>query len=162
MTTDGAPQLDTSAADVASASSATDSAPATGEGSERDPSSWESEIKQLRAEAKRHRLAQRAAESERDQLRTRVDQHDREHVERIVGDRLQNPSDLWLTTDLSSLRDEEGAIDADKLSEHVEQLTADKPHWRKSTPADFSSGARQPIKRPASIGEAFKRSLHAR
>ena len=84
---------DGSAPDVTSAPTATEPSPATGDpagaGAEREPPSWE-EVRQLRAEAKRHRLTKVAAEQERDQLRTRVDAQDRREVERIAADKLAN------------------------------------------------------------------------
>lgn len=161
--TDASPALDGSAPDVIGAPPATDHAPPPSDsadaGSEREPSSWETEIKSLRAEAKRHRLAQRAAESERDQLRQRVDQNDRREVERLVGDRMQNAADIWLTASIGDLRDEEGTIDAERVAERVDQLLEQRPHWKRTAPADFSSGVRRPIQKPSSIGQAFKNSL---
>jgi hypothetical protein len=156
---------DGSAPDVTTAPSATEPSPATGEpagaGSEREPPSWE-EVRQLRAEAKRHRLTKNAAEQERDQLRGRVDAQDRREVERIAGDRLASPGDLWLTTQLADLRDEDGELDSDKIGERVESVLSDRPHWRKTSgpPPNFSSGVRQPLKQPKTIGEAFKNALH--
>jgi hypothetical protein len=117
------------------------------------------EVRSLRSEAKQYRLRAKAAEQERDALRTRVDASDRREVERLAADRLQNASDFWLTTQLADLRDEEGGIDADKVSERVEQVLADRPHWRKSAPADFSSGARKPLTPPKTLGAAFKATI---
>lgn len=158
---------DPSAPDVTSAPSGADisiapSEPA-GASTEREPPSWE-EVRQLRAEAKRHRLAKNASEAERDQLRGRVDAQDRREVERVAAEQLANPSDLWLTVQLAELRDEDGELDSDKISARLDQLTAEKPHWRKTTgpPPNFSSGVRSPIKKPATIGEAFKNALHSR
>ena len=152
-----------SAPDVTSASGAADPSPATQsgvrDGTERD---YESEIHSLRSEAKLHRVARRAAEQERDQLRDRVDAHDRADVERRISDRLQTPSDLWLTVKLGDLRDESGELDADKLSERVDAVLADRPHWGVGRP-DFSSGARRSIPPPPrSLGDAFKASLFGR
>ena len=166
--TDSASDAATSAPDVTGASTATEphdrglsGSDSSDAGSEREPPSWE-EVRQLRAEAKRHRLTKNAAEQERDALRGRVDAQDRREVERVAGDRLQNPADLWLTTQLADLRDEDGELDADKISQRVDGVLADRPHWRKTTgpPPNFSSGVRQPIQKPKSIGEAFKNALN--
>ena len=165
--TDASPALDGSPPPVADASSTSESSPATGEpagaGSEREPPSWD-EVRQLRAEAKRHRLTKNAAEQERDQLRTRVDAQDRREVERIAADKLANPSDLWLTTQLADLRDEDGELDSEKIGERVDQLVTDRPHWRKSNgpPPNFSSGVRQPLRRERTLGDAFKNALTGR
>jgi hypothetical protein len=166
--TDSAPALDGSASDVTIAPTATETSASShepvGDVSERDAASYDAEVKSLRAEAKRHRLAQRAAESERDTLRTRVDAQDRREVERIAGDHMQNAADIWLTTQIGDLRDEEGEIDREKINERVEQLLSDRPHWRKPNgPAPgFSSGVRQPLKPARTIGQAFKNSLGGR
>ena len=160
--TDASPAVDGAAPGVASATGATDPSPATPEpvdaGTER-----ESEIRQLRAEAKRHRLEKRAAESERDQLRGRVDQQDKREVERLASDRLQNASDIWLTTDITALRNEDGELDSEKISERLDAVLEQRPHWRKAGPApNFSSGVRKPIPQPKTLGQAFKDSLLGR
>ncbi len=80
----------------------------------------------------------------------------------MVGDKLQNASDIWLTTDLATLRDGEGQLDTEKIGEHVDRVLDDKPHWRKAARADFSSGVRRPIPQPKTIGQAFKDSLIGR
>ena len=95
---------------------------------------------------------------------TRVDAQDRREVERIAADKLANPSDLWLTTQLADLRDEDGELDSEKIGERVDQLVTDRPHWRKSNgpPPNFSSGVRQPIRRERTLGDAFKNALTGR
>ena len=123
--------LDGSAPPVTDATTATETSPATAEHADAG-TDRESEIRQLRAEAKRHRLAKNAAEAERDTLRGRVDQQDKREVERLAGDRLQNANDIWLTTDIAALRDEEGALDADKISERLDAVLEQRPHWRKT------------------------------
>jgi hypothetical protein len=154
--------MSTSERDPAGGATATENGgDPVGGGTEREPASWE-EVSRLRAEAKRHRLAKVAAESERDQLRSRVDAQDRAAVERIAGDSLANASDIWLTTQIGDLRDEEGEIDAEKVTERVTQLLDERPHWKKTGAIDFGGGVRQPVKRPATLGEAFKRSITGR
>jgi hypothetical protein len=123
------------------------------------------EVRGLREEAKRHRLARRAAEQERDTLRGRVDAHDKTDVERQLADRFAAPGDIWHVVQLSDLRDPDtGELDDERIGEHATHVLEQHPHWAKSSgmPSGFSSGVRQPIKRSATIGEAFKRSLHGR
>ena len=156
--TSGAPE---SAPDAIGAPPATDPAPSGSDGAgsgadDRIPPSWENEVRQLRAEAKRRRIEQRAVEQERDHLRGRVDSQDRAQVERLVGDRLQNPSDLWLMTQLAELRDEEGALDQERIGERVDQVLEQRPHWRVGPKPNFQSGVRPPIPQPKTLGEAFK------
>ncbi len=166
--TEDAPEPPGGAPDVTSTQPAAEPSPqghdgagGSAPGAERDPPSWD-EVRQLRAEAKRHRLTKVVAEQERDQLRGRVDAQDRREVERIAGDQLANPSDLWLTTQLSDLRDEDGELDSEKIGERVEQVLAERPHWRATAPPDFSSGVRRPVQQPKTLGQAFKDSLLGR
>jgi hypothetical protein len=133
--------------------------PASEDAGERD---WARELREVRSEAKRHRLERNAAVAERDTLRARVDAADRREVERLAGERLQNAGDIWLTTDVQSLRDEDGELDKDLIAERVEHVLGERPHWRKTGPADFSSGVRRPLKPAASLGEAFKNAIHSR
>jgi hypothetical protein len=160
-TPNGASELRADAQDVTRPLSATETPSEAPEGPQSAETDVTEQLRALRAEAKQHRLARRAAESERDQLRVRVDQADRLEVERLAGDRLQNPADLWLTSAIADFRDEDGQLDAEKVSERVDAVLAERPHWR--TPAaDFGSGVRKPIQRPASLGEAFKQSIRGR
>ncbi len=117
------------------------------------------EVQGLRAEARQHRMRARNAESERDQLRSRLETRERGDVERMVADRLENPGDLWLTTSVSDLKGDEGEIDHEKLDERLDQLLEQRPHWRKSERPQFHSGARRPVQRPKTLGEALKRSI---
>ena len=154
--------MSTTDGDATPEASATDPAPVSSDvADEGPPPSWD-EYRSLRKEAKNHRLALRNAQQERDQLRSGVDARDRREVERMIGDRMQNTADIWLTTDLSAVRDDEGGVDADKVSAVVEQLLVDKPHWRAQGRPDFSSGVRKPIPQPKTIGQAFKQALGGR
>lgn len=78
--------------------------------------------------------------------------------------KLASPSDLWLTVNLADLRDGDGELDSEKIGERLDQLTAERPHWRKTNgpPPNFSSGVRAPLKRERTIGEAFKNALTGR
>lgn len=160
--TDASPAVDASAPDATSAPSASETTPAPVEsvdaGTEREPPNWEAEARRARAEAKRYRQERNTVQQERDTLRGRIDGVDRREVERIASDRLQDASDIWLTTDIAALRDEEGALDVDKVSEHLDAVLEQRSHWRKTTgpPPNFSSGVRQPIKRERTIGEALR------
>jgi hypothetical protein len=160
-TPDGASELRADAQDATRPLTATEIPSEASEGPQSAEPDVTEQLRALRSEAKQHRLARRAAESERDQLRVRVDQADRLEVERLAGDRLQNPSDLWLTASVADFRDENGELDAEKISERVDAVLAERPHWR-TPPADFGSGVRRPIQRSVSLGEAFKRSIAGR
>jgi hypothetical protein len=161
-TSDGASELAANAQDATRGPTATETLADASEGPQSAETDVTEQLRALRAEAKQHRLARRAAESERDQLRVRVDQADRDAVERLAGDRLASPSDLWLAVELKDLRDENGELDAEKVSERVDAVLADRPHWRKTGPVDFGGGVRRPIQRSASIGQAFKNALGGR
>jgi len=64
-------------------------------------------------------------------------------VEALAGQRLRDGSDLWTATTLVDLLDDEGEVDAGKVSEAIDQLAAAKPHYVKSGPgASFDLGAR--------------------
>ena len=126
-----------------------------------DAPTWP-EIRRLRQEAGARRHQVRELQVERDQLRDRVERHDRAEVERLVGDRLLDAADIWTNgTDLEALRDEDGAIDSERVDEAIKSLVAAKPHY--GPPAtNFHGGARRPVKQPASFGEALKNRLTGR
>lgn len=111
----------------------------------------------LRAEAAKYRRRLRETEAERDQLASRLADHDRAEVERQLGDRLADPSDLWLTTGLDDLRGDDGAIDPDKVEAARDRAIAEHPHWRPAPP-DFDGGPRGELTDTGmpSFGEALK------
>lgn len=141
----------------------TNAAAATEEPSEpAEPSapSWP-EIKRLREEAGKRRHQVRQLQTENSQLRERVEASDRAEVERLVGDRLVDPADLWTSVELSSLRDDEGQVDREKVSEAVSALVERKPHFAPA-PTNFNGGVRTPLPQPTSFGAVLKGRLTGR
>jgi len=114
------------------------------------------------AEAAKRRRQLREAEGQRDALQARVDQYERSEVERLAGDLLEDPSDLFLTSSLDVMRDEEGRIDQDLVRAEITSLTEQKPHYRKAPDRpDMHQGARadaSPDEGP-SFGEALRNTL---
>jgi len=110
------------------------------------------------AEAAKWRRQLRETETERDQLRSRVDQHDRADVERLVAERLADPSDFWHGTTVDELRDEAGAIDVGKAEAELTKLLRAKPHYAARQLPDLHQGVRQTADRqePPSFGEALR------
>jgi hypothetical protein len=114
-------------------------------------------------EAKRYRLRLREAEghvAERDEvitgLRAEVDRLHRAEAERLAG-QLQTPADLWLVADLADLRDDDGRLDAEKVTAKVAEVVADHPAWRRRSPT-FDGGARRntPVERTPGLADLLK------
>jgi len=130
------------------------------------------DVSALRHEAASRRRALRqaeakitAVEAERDQLRQRVDQHERAAVERLAGGRLHDAADLWASTTLDDLRDEEtGEVDANAIRQAVDDLIARKPHLARPMPetADLHAGPRQTVPQQPSFGAAMKKQIGRR
>lgn len=75
----------------------------------------------------------------------------------MVGDRLQNPADLWLVVrDLGDLRNSAGELDPATIDARVYQLMQERPHWAKP-PLDLHQGARRSV--TVSAGPSFARAL---
>lgn len=84
-------------------------------------------------EAAAYRLRLRDAEAARDTLAGRLEAYERQHVERVAGERMAVPADLWmLAPDLDQLRGEDGAVDDDLVRGAVETVLADRPTWDKA------------------------------
>jgi hypothetical protein len=123
-----------------------------------DAPTWP-EIKRLREEAGKRRHQLRTVEAERDQLAARVERQDRETIERAVGDRLVDASDIWTVGEqLSAFFTADGELDAEKVDETVKRLIESKPHYA-PPPTNFNGGVRRSVSHPASFGEALKRRL---
>jgi hypothetical protein len=110
-------------------------------------------------EAARYRTRLRAAEEQlgqRDEviagMRAEVDRLHRLEAERLAGD-LQTPADLWLAASLEDLRDEDGRLDSEKVTEKVAEVIADHPAWRKRS-VSFDGGARATAEMPRRPGLA--------
>jgi hypothetical protein len=96
----------------------------------------------LSREAAGYRRRLRETESERDDLRGRLEGYEREHVERIAGDRgLQVPADIWqFGASLDALRTEDGAIDAEAVSGLVGEIVKDRPGLQARPEGDLGIG----------------------
>lgn len=91
------------------------------------------EVENPSREAASYRLRLRDAEADRDVIRGRLEVYERQHVERVAGERMAVPADLWmLAPDLDQLRGEDGAIDDDLVRGAVETVLADRPTWDKA------------------------------
>jgi hypothetical protein len=103
-------------------------------------------IAKVRREAASYRRKLREAEAERDALRTRAEALERQEVERTVTDgvhALTEGRDLWTAgVTLDDLRNEEGALDPEKVNAARDRVLEEHPHWRRPAP-DFDSGARE-------------------
>jgi len=122
------------------------------------------ELARTRAEAANRRRQLREVEGERDQLRARVDQHDRAQVEQLAAGQLVDASDIWIIASLEELRDEDGAVDAEKVRAQVADALEKKPHWSKPSEAPnaadhFYPGARASAPEPPSFGSSLKRQI---
>ena len=120
------------------------------------------ELARVRSEAARRRRQLREVEGERDQLLARVDQHDVAQVERLAAGQLVDASDIWIVASLEELRDDDGAVDVDKVREQVADVVKKRPHWLKPSEdaADhFHAGARAPVVEPPSFGSSLKRQI---
>lgn len=116
------------------------------------------------AEAARYRVKLREAETQRDHLQERVDTLQRAELARLATEhRMHNPEDLGL--DLDDVRTESGDLDHDKITAHIEQLKADRPHYfSKPRVRDFGGGDRgtdiTAPPRETSWSEALKPDRH--
>ncbi len=97
----------------------------------------------LRREAARYRRSLREAETERDGLRGRVEAMQRAEVERLVGDQIAVPADVWLAGALlPDLLDDDGNVDQAKVTDTVKAVLTDRPGWRRLTHPNFDGGVR--------------------
>lgn len=115
-------------------------------------------------EAARYRVRAREAEAERDRLRGVVERFQRVEVERVVGDRLVNPTDLFeiAGATIADLLDEAGTVDPDAVTARVDELITARPYLAPSKPRATSvpGGARGAVEPPTAPGlaELFERS----
>jgi hypothetical protein len=88
----------------------------------------------LRREAAGYRRRLREAESERDALREQVDARDRADAERLASKAMASGADLWVAgVELASLRDEDGALDPQRVESAAAEVIKSHPH-RKAPP----------------------------
>jgi len=114
-------------------------------------------------EAAKYRRRLREVEKERDKLAEQVTGHHRAAVERLAAEQMSTPGDLWLAgVDLADLIGDEGDVDDDKVADAVDQVLADRPHWRKASPPAFDGGARQSAPVESSWAEVLRGSNRTR
>lgn len=97
----------------------------------------------LRAEAAKYRKRAQDAEAERDELRDELDGLRRAEVEHLITGRLGQPSDLWLVHDVADFMGDDG-LDADRITEAVDTLLAERPNWAPRHPAAVLQRRPQP------------------
>jgi hypothetical protein len=119
----------------------------------------------LRREAATRRRQLREAESARDTLRQRLDTVQRQEVERLAGDAMTDPGDLWLAVSVDSMRGQDRLIDPELAQAQLAEVLKNKPHWKKPetapesapTTPSMQNGVRQPPPPPPpSFGRALK------
>lgn len=97
-------------------------------------------------EAAKYRRRLREAEADRDRLAERVAGFQRAEVERLASSALAAPGDLWMAgAELGALVDDDGNVDAGKVTALVEGVVAERPHWRRSQ-GEVGAGARESVK----------------
>jgi len=98
-------------------------------------------------EAAKYRRQLRETETERDALRGRVETMMKAEVERLAATDLAAPADLWLTgTALPDLLDDDGNVDAGKVTDTIQRIIGDRPSWRAApAPPSFDGGVRATV-----------------
>lgn len=101
------------------------------------------------------RKARKEAEQQLAALSGRVEALQRGEVERLAGERLAAPADLWTTgVTLDQLLGEDGNLDGAKLTETLDGVLAGRPHWAKpSRPSGSSDAGRGAHSQPLSAAQ---------
>ncbi|BBY91334.1 hypothetical protein MGALJ_10030 [Mycobacterium gallinarum] len=87
-------------------------------------------------EAAKYRRRLRDTEAERDRLTDRLTTLQRREVERLAADHLADGADLWRDgAQLEDVLDDDGDIDADKVTDLARTLLESHRHWRRNAPA---------------------------
>ena len=94
--------------------------------------------------APKYREKLELAERARDAYRAALEPHARSAVEREIGDRLADPSSIWLLPDVElwSLMDDELAADPAKITAAVDRLLSHAPSLGKRSSGSADGGAR--------------------
>lgn len=122
------------------------------------PEADDPRIAELRREAASRRTKLRAAEAERDELTKQVTSMRRAEVERLAGDQLADPNDLWRSEiQLEALLAEDGSLDSEKVEAAIGQLVSEKPHYRKAAPS-FDGGARTSVETAPDFAETLRKA----
>lgn len=109
----------------------------------------------------RYRVERNEARAERDALAQRVERMQRAEVERLAGDSLSHPADLFSLSgnELADYLADNGDVDAEKVAADVAAVLAERPGLRKNSPAFDPSqghGGRPQAKREPSWGAVFQ------
>ncbi len=116
------------------------------------------DMRQVREEAKKYRHRLRETEQRVTGLQERVDRHDRAAVERMAGERLNAPDDIWLVHDVADFRGDDGGLDEAKVAAALEEIASTRTHWLKPAP-NYDGGPRKPVKQPETFGAVLKRTV---
>lgn len=92
-------------------------------------------------EAAAYRRRLRDTETERDALAGRVEALQRREAERIAGEHLADPTDLWLLDDDLGALLTDGDVDLTKVVAAAKAITATRPRLA-AAPLDLGQGAR--------------------
>ncbi|MGV0699967.1 hypothetical protein ABQF47_16360, partial [Mycolicibacter sinensis] len=105
-----------------------DTTPTTG-----TPEVSESEPTSPNREAANYRRRLRDTEAERDTLAQRLESLQRNEIERLAGQHLENGADLWHggSIKVSDLLNDVGEVDPDLVTGAAHILLASRPHWVK-------------------------------
>jgi hypothetical protein len=112
----------------------------------------------LRREAAAYRTRLRESEADAKRLAERVREMQKANIEGSVSGpgRLADPSDLWLTTKVDDLLDEDGAINAEKVKAALDQTLADHPAWKDRKGPGLGGGVHGEQRTVPSFGEMVK------
>jgi hypothetical protein len=125
------------------------------------------DVDSLRREAASRRRALRDAEATIAAQAERIARYERREVEHLASERLANPADLLLVTEVDALRGEDGALDHDKVNAAIDHALRERPHWAKPEPEppralhpDLHAGPRSmPESEQTSFGRELKNVL---
>ena len=117
------------------------------------------DVAALSREAAKWRRQLRETEQREAALEARLDDHDKREVERIAAERMADPEDVWLESSLDAMRDDGGALDAEKVAAELGRINVKKPHWMKQY-VNHHQGARASVEPEGpSFGQSVKKAL---
>lgn len=112
----------------------------------------------------RYRVERNEARAERDALAQRVERLQRAEVERLASDALSHPADLFSLSgnDVADYLNEDGDVDADKVTADVAAILAERPGLKKGLVPGFDPtqgyGGRPDPKREPTLADLLKGS----
>lgn len=110
----------------------------------------------------RYRVERNEARAERDALAQRVERMQRIDIERLAGEHLSMPADLFSLSGnaVTDYLTEDGEVDADKVAADVAEILAERPGLRKQTrgydPTQGFGGKPETAQGPASWVDLLK------